>query len=72
MSTHTNLEALIEAAKSLSAEDRLRLLQALFPQTEPSAQSRHRITEMRGLGKEVWKGIDAQRYVDMERDSWET
>ena len=72
MSTHTNLEALIEAAKGLSVDDRLRLLQALFPEPGPSAKSRHRITEMRGLGKEVWKDIDAQEYVDMDRDSWES
>jgi hypothetical protein len=72
MSTHTNVEALIEAAKGLSAEDRLILLQALSPQPVPSAKSRHRFAEMRGLGKEVWNGIDAQEYVDMERDSWES
>jgi len=43
------------------------LLAALTP-AEPSAQ--RRITELRGLGKEVWAGQDAQEYVDAERDSW--
>ena len=28
------------------------------------------ITELKGLGKEIWKGIDAQDYVNQERDSW--
>ena len=28
------------------------------------------ILELRGLGKEVWRGIDAQEYVNQERDSW--
>ena len=32
---------------------------------------RHRITELKGLGKEIWEGIDAQEYVDRERDSWD-
>jgi len=27
---------------------------------------------LRGLGKEVWNNIDAQEYVNAERDSWET
>lgn len=31
---------------------------------------RHSILELRGLGKEIWQGIDAQEYVDRERDSW--
>jgi hypothetical protein len=28
------------------------------------------ILELKGLGKETWEGIDAQEYVDGERDSW--
>jgi len=27
---------------------------------------------LRGHGKEVWNNIDAQEYVNAERDSWET
>jgi len=61
MSTQTNVEALIEAAKHLTPEDHERLLRAGL----------RRITEIRGLGKEVWQGIDAQDYVNAERDSWE-
>lgn len=30
----------------------------------------HDITELKGLGKELWEGIDAQEYVNNERDSW--
>jgi hypothetical protein len=33
-------------------------------------KTQHRITELRGLGKEIWNGIDAQEYVDGERASW--
>jgi hypothetical protein len=29
------------------------------------------ILELRGLGKEIWEGIDAQEYVNRERDSWD-
>jgi hypothetical protein len=28
------------------------------------------ILELRGLGKEIWGNIDAQEYVNQERDSW--
>ncbi|MGA7937162.1 MAG: hypothetical protein WCA35_26665 [Kovacikia sp.] len=28
------------------------------------------IMELEGLGKEIWQGIDAQEYVNQERDSW--
>ena len=29
------------------------------------------ILELQGLGKEVWKGIDAAKYIDDERRSWD-
>ena len=69
MSMQTNIEALIEAAKHLTPEDQERLVQALRQQPGSSTRQR-RITEMRGLGKELWQGVDAQEYVNAERDSW--
>ena len=70
MSVQTNVEALIEAAKHLTRKDHERLLRALLEQSRlPAGQ--HRITEMRGLGKEIWQRIDAQDYLNAERDSWE-
>jgi plasmid stability protein len=29
------------------------------------------IMQLRGLGKELWRGIDAAKYVEEERNSWE-
>jgi len=29
------------------------------------------IYDIKGVGKEVWEGMDAQEYVDKERASWE-
>ena len=29
------------------------------------------ILELRGLGKEIWRGIDAADYVAHERESWD-
>jgi hypothetical protein len=32
---------------------------------------KRRITELCGLGKEVWQNIDAQKYVESLRSEWE-
>lgn len=32
----------------------------------------HSILELRGLGKELWEGIDPVDYVRAERDSWDS
>jgi hypothetical protein len=36
-----------------------------------NAPKPHSILELEGLGKEIWKGIDAAKYVDEERKSWD-
>ncbi|MGI8839158.1 MAG: hypothetical protein ACR2H4_21340 [Pyrinomonadaceae bacterium] len=70
MAMQTNLEALIEAAKHLTREEREKLVEALNPRLEASEPRRH-ITEMRGLGKDLWQGIDPQDYLNAVRDSWD-
>jgi len=31
----------------------------------------HAILELRGLGKEIWRDVDAAEHVANERDSWD-
>ena len=51
--------------RSLSQEVTRILSEAVTVQEELS------ILELEGLGKELWKGIDAAKYVDEERNSWD-
>jgi hypothetical protein len=71
MATQT-YECALQMAESLSLEERLRLIEELQSRTNESAASepQHSIMELRGLGKEIWEGIDAQEYVNSERASW--
>ena len=61
------LEQIIAAASQLTDAERQRLIEVL---TAPGLTPHHSITELRGLGKEIWHGQDAQEYVNQERDSW--
>ncbi len=69
MASQLTVKELIEAAKRLKLQDRERLVRAL---TRNRARPRRHITELRGLGKEIWQGQDAQEYINAERDSWES
>ena len=57
----------------LTPDQQLTLIQELLAlyQSRVSPQPTHSLRELRGLGKETWKGIDAQTYVDEERNSWD-
>lgn len=72
MATHSYENAL-KAVESLSVEDSRRLLEELSARLAKAATraKKRSIMEFRGLGKEIWDGIDAQEYVRNERASWD-
>lgn len=65
-------EEVLNSASQLTTDDQLKLLAELVTRMRENSQPRPKrsITELRGLGKEIWQGIDAQEYVNQERDSW--
>lgn len=62
---------LLELIRNLDIEEQLRLMEevAVIIRTKIKTK-KHSILELKGLGKEIWKSIDAQDYVNRERDSW--
>lgn len=65
----------MEQARALSLQERKELVKLLVDSLDtPEAKQprRRRLTELRGLGKEIWEGIDAQEYVDQLRNEWDT
>jgi hypothetical protein len=73
MSTNVYKEVL-NHARQLPTDELLLLLQELAAlirqQITIKEEPLHSFLELEGLGKEVWEGIDAQEYVNQERDSW--
>ena len=71
MSTTAYYEVL-SRVQSLTPADQLRLLEELaaLVRRQVTTRPRRSILELQGLGKEIWRGIDAQEYVDRERASW--
>jgi len=56
----------------LAKEDKRSTAQEVIHLLEESLKSRkvHHITELKGLGKEIWKGIDVEEFLTKERHSW--
>lgn len=72
MSKNSYDEIFERATGELSREELLKLSEALTIQAFRKMPANPRsILELRGLGKEVWEGIDPDEYVAQERDSWE-
>jgi hypothetical protein len=66
---------LFEEARRLTPDEHFLLIQELLTLyheriTHPEAEKpSHSITELEGLGAEIWEGIDAQEYVNELRGS---
>ena len=71
MSTGAYHEVL-KRARRLTSADQLRLLEELAGslRRQDSTRRRRSILDLQGLGKEIWRDVDAQEYIDQERDSW--
>ncbi len=47
------------------------LVQLVQQTNEQRAQPTRSILELDGLGKEIWEGVDPDRYIEEERRSWD-
>jgi len=57
----------------LTLDEQLQLLEDLAQliRSQVMSHPKHSIMELQGLGKELWEGVDVEKYIDDERNSWE-
>ena len=65
-------EEVLDQVRKLSLVDQARLLEelAMLVCARIQAWPKHSIMELEGLGKELWQGIDVEKYIEEERNSW--
>ena len=59
--------------RKLPPSEQLRLVELITRDLAAAAgagKDRRSIIELRGLGAEIWKDVDAQQYVNELRDEW--
>lgn len=65
-------EKIVEEMKALPSQHQKRVLDIvrLLKTSIREPYKKHNILELRGCGKKIWKGIDAQEYVNRLREEW--
>jgi hypothetical protein len=60
--------------QKLSLDEQEQLLEEIEAIVRQRAKNTRRsgqsIKELSGLGKELWRGIDVEKYIEEERNSW--
>lgn len=67
-----NYNQVMAEIKTLNLSDQLRLLEemATLIRKKTSQIKPRSILELKGKGKDIWKGLDVKTYIDEERSSW--
>lgn len=70
-----SVQDMLREAQNLSNDERKELVKVLIDMlAEPTQRTKHHkrsLREFRGIGAELYEGIDAQRYVNRLRDEWD-
>jgi hypothetical protein len=70
-----SLQEVLREAESLSLEEQSQLIKLLLERVLPTSNAQpsksHSLRELRGLGKEIWEGVDAQEHINQQRDEWD-
>jgi hypothetical protein len=70
---NTNTETIYKEISQLASNEKMILLSKLMLEISVYIERDRKVNiyDIKGIGKEVWEGIDAQAYVNKERASWE-
>ena len=67
-----NTETIYKEISQLSSNEKIIIISKLVSEISTCIDRSRKVNiyDIKGVGKEIWKGIDAQEYVNKERASW--
>jgi hypothetical protein len=78
MSTTLPLETLCNEINRMAISERIRAIELILHSLDHSVsekvekpQKRGRLSELEGIGKGTWAGIDIDKFIREERDAWD-
>jgi hypothetical protein len=73
MDSTLNINQIVSEIEKLDYNDKINILSkiAFLLKREHKVLQVNSITRLKGLGKNIWKDIDVNKYITEERESWE-
>ena len=71
--SQVDLKKVIKSARQLEAEEQLQLISELTQSLRQTLKkpSRHKLMDLAGVGAQLWRNVDVDKYLNKERDSWD-
>lgn len=70
-----SVQEIVALALALPVEERKDIIIQLvntLDGTQTVPHKKYRLSDLEGVGAEIWQGIDAQEYVNQLRDEWDS
>jgi len=68
---NSQIDALYQKASQLSDNEQLQLISKLASSLQKARKKEgHKLSELQGLGKDLWKDVDIENYVKSLREDW--
>jgi len=68
-------EEVLNQARLLSPEEQLQLMEELAAivrqHVKDTHRPKHNVMEFYGIAKKFWEGVDVEKFIDEERNSWD-
>ena len=68
--TDVKRSELLAEIQRLDHEEQYRLLEDLVMLLKKKSEKKHDISELKGLGSELWRSVDVDEYIERERETW--
>ena len=69
-SIEPNLQSIVTELARLTETQREQLMIVLQKLKTPASKQPVKITQLAGLGKEMWRQVDVEKYIQELRDEW--
>lgn len=67
------LNQVLNQVQHLEPDEQRRLLEELsaIVQQQMTSRPKHNVMEFQGVAKKFWEGVDVEKFIDEERNSWD-
>jgi len=72
MNAAIKLDRITKEIEELDYNNKINLMGRIVSMLKwsPNSEKLNKITDLKGLGREIWKNVDIENYIKQERESW--
>ena len=73
MNAVVELDKITREIEGLDYDNKINLMARMVSMLKwtPVSKKSYKITDLKGLGKDIWKNVDVEDFIQKERESWD-